>query len=120
VAAARAVSKVLIFRPKHSAVHTKRSSTLASLAIAIEIGLVATMRLDCEPNHKYEIAWLRGSDQPSQSILGWLLTTLNAQSRLFLKNSAVARRTPRGVAQLDGVLSMNMLLNVFRLQRGSR
>lgn len=41
-----------------------------------------TMRLDCQSIHKYEI--------------GWLLTTLNAQSRLFLKNSAVARRTPGG------------------------
>ena len=45
-----------------------------------------TMRLDCQSIHKYE-----GFNQSNQPILGWLLTTLNAQSRLFLKNSAVAR-----------------------------
>ena len=41
VSAARAVSNILIFRLKHIAVHTISSSTLASLAIGTEIGLVA-------------------------------------------------------------------------------
>jgi hypothetical protein len=41
VSAARATSNMLIFRPKHSAVHTKSSSALASLAIGTEIGHVA-------------------------------------------------------------------------------
>jgi hypothetical protein len=41
MSAARAVSNMLIFRPEHSVVHTKSSSTLASLAIGTEIGLVA-------------------------------------------------------------------------------
>jgi hypothetical protein len=41
VSAARAIQDMLIFRPKNSAVHTKGSSALASLAIRTEIGHVA-------------------------------------------------------------------------------
>jgi hypothetical protein len=56
VAAARAVSNISIFRPKHSAVHTKSSSTLASLAIGTEIGLVA--RIDTGSSKNFTKYWL--------------------------------------------------------------
>jgi hypothetical protein len=56
VSAARAVSNMLNFRPKHSAVHSKSSSALASLAISTEIELVA--RIDTGSSKIFTKYWL--------------------------------------------------------------